>query len=238
MDNKHIFCIAELLLKAEFAPNGQNDISLLPSFEPFRVKEDNDGCLVYGNGEKCNAYNNALFTLLVDDNIKPIDKTERTRIDVFDTGNGLTAVDALADGGYQFLMKDIEGHSCCMLQTNNDFTKAVCALNGTYGMRRFGLNNALMMLYAFRGSFFKTLLIHASTVRNNGYGYAFTAKSGTGKSTHCPMDAAYQRLRPYERRQSCSKGGGRQSHDLRKSLEREDSLLPQYQGTACCHNQD
>lgn len=187
MDNKHIFCIAELLLKVEFAPNGQNDISLLPSFEPFRVKEDNDGCLVYGNGEKCNAYNNALFTLLVDDNIKPIDKTERTRIDVFDTGNGLTAVDALADGGYQFLMKDIEGHSCCMLQTNNDFTKAVCALNGTYGMRRFGLNNALMMLYAFRGSFFKTLLIHASTVRNNGYGYAFTAKSGTGKSTHTAL---------------------------------------------------
>lgn len=40
------------------------------------------------------------------------------------------------------------------------------------------------MLYAFRGAALDTLLIHASLVRNNGYGYAFTAKSGTGKSTH------------------------------------------------------
>ena len=54
-------------------------------------------------------------------------------------------------------------------------------------MRRFGLNNALMMMYAFRGSFFDTLLIHASLVRNNGYGYALIAQSGTGKSTHTSL---------------------------------------------------
>ena len=84
-------------------------------------------------------------------------------------------------------MKDIHGRSCCLLQTNKDFSEGVCALNGDYQMRQFGLNNALMMLYAFRGSFFDTLLIHASLVRNGGYGYAFTAKSGTGKSTHTQL---------------------------------------------------
>ena len=50
-------------------------------------------------------------------------------------------------------------------------------------MRYFGLNNALMLIFAFAGSTHQTLLIHASLVRQNGYGYAFIAKSGTGKST-------------------------------------------------------
>ena len=48
---------------------------------------------------------------------------------------------------------------------------------------RFALNNALMLSYAFSSAYHDTLLIHASVVRHNGISYAFTAKSGTGKST-------------------------------------------------------
>ena len=44
-----------------------------------------------------------------------------------------------------------------------------------------------MLIYAFAGSLQQTLLIHASLVRQNGYGYAFIAKSGTGKSTQVSM---------------------------------------------------
>ena len=44
-----------------------------------------------------------------------------------------------------------------------------------------------MLIFAFAGSRQDTLLIHASLVRQNGYGYAFTAKSGTGKSTHVSL---------------------------------------------------
>ena len=54
-------------------------------------------------------------------------------------------------------------------------------------MRSFGITNALMIIYAFAGSFQQTLLIHASTILNNDYGYAFIAKSGTGKSTHTQL---------------------------------------------------
>ena len=54
-------------------------------------------------------------------------------------------------------------------------------------MRKFGLNNALMLIFAFAGSQQDTLLIHASLVRQNGYGYPFIAKSGTGKSTQVSM---------------------------------------------------
>jgi hypothetical protein len=54
-------------------------------------------------------------------------------------------------------------------------------------MQARGLNNALMFCFAFAGSRHKTLLIHASLIRNQGYGYAFIAKSGTGKSTHTAL---------------------------------------------------
>ena len=58
-----------------------------------------------------------LFCLNVDDNIAVVPKEERSRVDIFDTGNGKTTVDIKTDGGYQFIIKDIAGHSCCMLQT-------------------------------------------------------------------------------------------------------------------------
>ena len=84
-------------------------------------------------------------------------------------------------------IKDLKENSCCLLQTNNNFSDCRCALNGNYDMRSFGLNNALMLIFAFAGSFKQTLLIHASLVRHKGYGYAFIAKSGTGKSTHVSL---------------------------------------------------
>ena len=65
------------------------------------------------------------------------------------------------------------------------------ALNGNMINRKFGLNNALMLIFAFAGSYKDTLLIHASLVRNQGYGYAFIAKSGTGKSTHTSLWMKY-----------------------------------------------
>ena len=40
-----------------------------------------------------------------------------------------------------------------------------------------------MLSYAFSSAYYDTLLIHASVVRHDGLSYAFTAKSGTGKST-------------------------------------------------------
>ena len=49
----------------------------------------------------------------------------------------------------------------------------------------FAINNSLMLLYTYFASSYNTLLIHSSTVINkNGDGFAFHAKSGTGKSTH------------------------------------------------------
>lgn len=164
--------IAELNLRLAFTKSEINNIGLLPSMKPF-LTETEEG------------FNNNLFIdMLVDDRIRPIEKTRRERIRTFDTGNGDTIVDKIDDGGYQFIVKDIDSNSCCLLITNSTFNECRCALNGTTNMRQFGLNNALMLAFAFAGSFKDTVLIHASLVRQNGKGYAFTAKSGTGKSTH------------------------------------------------------
>ena len=168
----NLFNVAGHSIKIQFKESEYNSMRLIPSFEPFRI-HDEEG--------------DFLFQLTVDDQLKPIPKERRERLREFDTGNGVTVVDMLDDGGYQYIIRDIEDRDCCLLQCNKDFSDCKCALNGYYNMRCFGLNNALMLIYAFAGSLQQTLLIHASLVRQNGYGYAFIAKSGTGKSTQVSM---------------------------------------------------
>ena len=171
--NINKFRIADHNLRIIFHDSSLNRIRLVPSLEPFRYNFEDD--------------EEILFQLTVDDTLKPVSKEERERIRTFDTGNGDTVVDQLADGGYQYIIRDTKGNDCCLLQCNKDFSDCHCALNGNYNMRCFGLNNALMLIFAFAGCQKDTLLIHASLVRQNGYGYAFIAKSGTGKSTQVSL---------------------------------------------------
>jgi len=177
----YYFNIAEHTIRIDFLPSAnaegqqvqRNDMRLLPSFVSFATNPCAEDVL--------------FFHLTVDDALRPVSKEHRERIRKFDTGNGETVVDLIDDGGYQYIIKDIKGAECALLLSNKDFTECRCALNGNYNMRSFGLNNALMLIFAFAGSRQDTLLIHASLVRQNGYGYAFTAKSGTGKSTHVSL---------------------------------------------------
>ena len=170
----HDYTIAEHPIRIDFLEDGRNDTRLLPSFAPFEIE---------GRHEEETLF----FQLTVDDTMRPEPKERRERIRKFDTGNGETVVDLIDDGGYQYIIKDINGAECCLLRSDKEFRRCRCALNGNYNMRSFGLNNALMLIFAFAGSRHDTLLIHASLVRQNGYGYAFIAKSGTGKSTHVSL---------------------------------------------------
>ena len=165
------FRIADFCIKITYASGSGCNASLAPNMTPFSQESCTD----------------LLFAMEVDDDLPPIRKEDKCRIGTFDTGNGDVIVDKIDKGGYQFIMKDTQGRPCCMLQANADFSLFKCALNGDYAMRSFGLNNSLMMAFAFKGSFQDTLLIHASLVRCYGYGYAFIAKSGTGKSTHTSL---------------------------------------------------
>ena len=169
---RNYFNIADHHVGISFRKGQPNSMELIPSFEPFRTEICREACVM---------------ELKVDDTLPPVTQEKRKHIRVFDTGNGDTAVDLLNDGGYQFIIKDIRGRACCLLITNKTFSLCRCALNGDSTMRAFGLNSALMLAFAFATGSHETLLIHASLVRHKGRGYAFVAKSGTGKSTQVGM---------------------------------------------------
>lgn len=88
-------------------------------------------------------------------------------------------------------------HCSCHLRISADYRNAALTFRtrhtdnpatgsatATGKIHTFGLNNALMLLYAFTTATRNTVLAHASVVMNRGVAYAFLGRSGTGKSTH------------------------------------------------------
>ena len=65
---KRFFRIAEHNISVSFVDETANDTFLSPSFEPFEIKEADDGCI---------------FSLNVHDSIKPYSKEQRERIGIF-----------------------------------------------------------------------------------------------------------------------------------------------------------
>ena len=170
------FNIAEHDISIVFEDATPIDGSLIQSLEPFKIESEPV---------------NPLLKLIVTKDLKPYSPEDTELIRDIDTGNGMTLVDVLPSGGYQFHIRNLQDKLCCLLHTNKDFSLCYCKLEGNFSMRNFGINNALMLAYAFAGSFKQTLLIHASLVRHENRGYAFTAKSGTGKSTHVSLWLRY-----------------------------------------------
>lgn len=112
-------------------------------------------------------------------------ETPQEEIGQFDCGGCNHGVYLMEDGGYQFVISDVNNVKCCLVRVNADFRQAnVYLLADKKEERAFGTNNALMIVYAFAASPHNTLLIHSSVIRNNNKGYLFLGKSGTGKSTH------------------------------------------------------
>ncbi len=103
----------------------------------------------------------------------------------FDVGGCQHGVYRNPAGGYRFEIYDAAGHLCARMVTEADFKHCQAqAFPGTAAQRTYGLNNCLMMAYAFATATRDTLLVHSSVIRHEGRGYLMTAPSGTGKSTH------------------------------------------------------
>lgn len=117
--------------------------------------------------------------------------TKGSNLGQADCNGILINVSRLPDGSYQFEVAD-ENESCAILLASPDFSKCdVALLSKNPEQRAFGLNNALMIAYAFAAAPHATILIHASVVRNNRKAYLFLGKSGTGKSTHSQLWLKY-----------------------------------------------
>lgn len=148
--------------------NEENNDDLIPSFAPFRLQDEPA---------------ELLFTMLVDDNLDWPQQNDE--IGQFDCGGCNHGVYRRDDGGYLYSIHDIHDVLCSRMQSNADFSECSVSLYGkTWVQRNYGLNNALMMAYAFASACSATMLMHASVIRQGGKGYLMTAPSGTGKSTH------------------------------------------------------
>lgn len=96
-----------------------------------------------------------------------------------------------SDDGSDIIAGQLSGHPCfefllhgrlaARLTTTNDYRLGSVELGPEPG---FGLNNALMVMFALATSCSQTALFHSSVIGYKGRGYMFLGKSGTGKSTH------------------------------------------------------
>lgn len=160
--------VADHLVELVFE-TGKFDESLLPNFVKF-VAEDDDKdepvCRVVVQEEFAN-------------------EELRDEIGQFDCGGCNHGVYLMPDGGYAIEISDVRGTLCATLRSNADFSecKAIIHVENPL-LARYGLNNCMMMSYAFSTATKQTLLMHSSVIRKDGYGYMMTAPSGTGKSTH------------------------------------------------------
>lgn len=165
---------------ANFCVNFKEKVNvprMLPSFGPFWLKEKPEGEM--------------MFNVTVGDDLVSMEAEGKCMGD-FDAGNFNNVVYQLPDGTYKFLMvthfpdeqlKDQQNVFCAM-QPSADFREVKVSLRGSAALQGFGLNNALMISFAYAGSFHKMVLMHASVTVCDDRGYLFLGKSGTGKSTH------------------------------------------------------
>lgn len=147
---------------------------MLPSYAPFYVKT---------------AEESPMFTMLVGAGRTDCSASGE-EVGQFDCGGINHGIYRTADG-YKIVISTLEGGDACALETSADFSHCEATLFGSDADRAFGLNNALMIAFAFSGAFHGILLMHASVTMYDGFGYLFLGKSGTGKSTHSKLWRQY-----------------------------------------------
>ena len=121
-----------------------------------------------------------LFSLEV---VPELDFQGKKELYVSDPEPGEQRIDIhMIDGGYLFEMAPLPDIPVCgWLKVSSDFSKGLLKASSS---KVFCVNNALMLMYAFRTAGLDTLEIHASCTVCQGRGFLFLGKSGTGKSTH------------------------------------------------------
>ncbi len=169
------FRVADLGFRLVF-----NDIDdarpLLPSYAPFYVKAQEPEA--------------EMLTLTVAENFCDF-TAEGEEVGQFDCGGINHGIYRQAVGGYKILISNVEGGAACAMTTTADFSRCEATLFGDDDNRRFGLNNGIMIAFAFAGAHHDIVLMHSSVTMYKDHGYLFLGKSGTGKSTHSRLWRKY-----------------------------------------------
>lgn len=118
--------------------------------------------------------------------VPEVDLSGKEQLFVSEPENGEQRIDihTLPDG-YVFEMAPLGDLPICgWLKVSKDFSVGHLM---TVSNKIFCINNALMLMYAFRTAGMDTIEIHASCTVNSGRAFLFLGKSGTGKSTHSSL---------------------------------------------------
>lgn len=142
--------------------------SQLKQYEPFKVAEANPASVVF-----------ELEVVDAADFPSTEGYHEETTQD--DDGSQISAGHVGENPCFEFLLR---GRRAARLMTNSEYNHAKVVLEND---RLFGINNALMVMYALATSNRQTALFHSSVIGYQGKGYMFLGKSGTGKSTHSSL---------------------------------------------------
>ena len=170
------FRVADIVFAVDYRDEGRLR-PLIPSYKPFFL-ENYDGKV------------DMMVRVepgLVDE------KPEGEEMGQFDTGGTVHGVFRLADGGFKFHLRNLSHEIVCAVRTDARFTKIEATLTEDKRYRAFGLNNCLMICFAYCAAYHRTVLMHASVVERNGRAYLFLGNSGTGKSTHTQLWIRYIR---------------------------------------------
>ena len=166
---KHYFKVAEHTFSVEL-PENEHIINDMGQYAPFAVPETDA----------------VVFSLhVVDKDEFPTCEDIAVEMNQDDDGSQILA--GRLDGKPYFEFQ-LWGRRAARMMTNDSYTEATVLL---VDEPLFGINNALMVMYALATANLQTALFHSSVVSHNGYGYMFLGKSGTGKSTHSRLWLKY-----------------------------------------------
>lgn len=132
-------------------------------------------CIDRGDGDY-------LFSLSVEDEIQ--ENEDYKLVGKFDDDIASIHVMKSEAGNFRIQIAPPGCAKYCIMDVDESFRDAKVLFPDNTARQYFYLNNCLMLLYAFSTAGLDTLMMHASVIKNDGSGYMFLGKSGTGKSTH------------------------------------------------------
>lgn len=105
----------------------------------------------------------------------------------FPSGDSSYDVFRRPEGGFWIRIVDLQGTPVCVFTTSARFDECRATLLGNSEQQRFGLQNCVMVCFAFSAAHHGALMMHSSVPLHAGRGYLCQGKSGTGKSTHSSL---------------------------------------------------
>lgn len=176
-----------------FAIESSNDalLSMLNNYEPFLVDSPQDNPLfilrIEQEGLLQEEQRGGYHHVFTDNS-----EEDMPRIEVYREARG-------KEGGWLMRVSQIASSPiCCEIACNATFTEGILYIAKDYRDVRFCMDNALMLMFAFRTAPLMTLEMHAAvvvkpcleangerrTAKGEELGCLFLGHSGTGKSTH------------------------------------------------------